>query len=100
MNRWIYFGFTLLVSACNQLPQAPLVTDANGQTVIQINSSGLTCYESTCLEITRGSVRAIGHKRARIPKGIDVSSGTVSLDEFKRMRQSAMLAGGPGSGNR
>lgn len=100
MNRWTYFGFDLLVSACSPPSQASLVTDANGQTAIQINTAGLTCYNGTCLEIKRGSVRAIGHKRARIPNGIDVSDGTVTPSEYRRLLQSAMLAGGPGSGNR
>ncbi len=100
MKKWIYFGFAVLISACSPPPQAPLITNANGQTAIQINRSGLTCYKSSCLEITRGSVRAVGLKRASIPTGIDVSDGTVTPDEFRRLRQSAMLAGGPGSGNR
>ncbi len=100
MNRWTYLGFAALVSACTPPPQAPLVTDANGQTAIQINPSGLTCYDGNCIEITRGSVRAIGHKRTGIPRGIDVSDGTVTPAEYKQMLQAAMLAGGPGSGNR
>ncbi len=100
MKKWACFGFAVLASACATTTQAPLVTNAIGQTAIQINTNGLTCYNSACLEITRSSVRVVGHKRARIPKGIDVSDGTVTPDEFQRMRQAAMLAGGPGSGNR
>ncbi|WP_170473310.1 hypothetical protein [Ruegeria arenilitoris] len=100
MKKWAYFGVAVLVSACGTAPQAPLVTDADGQTVIQINTSGLTCYNSGCLEINpAGSVRAVGYKRTRIPSGINVSDGTVTPEEFRRLREAAMLAGGVGSGS-
>lgn len=83
MNKGIYFGFAVLNSACSPPPQPPLTTDENAQNAILINTSGLTCYKSSCPEITRGSVRVVGFKIARILKGIGVSDGTVTMEEFQ-----------------
>ncbi|WP_419740767.1 hypothetical protein [Ruegeria sp.] len=99
MNRWIWIGALAALAACD-VPQAPVVTGPDGQARIQINTSGLTCYERRCLDINPAarSVRSIGNKTTRIPGNIDVSSGTVTPDEFRQMAITASLAGGIGSG--
>lgn len=99
MKKWIVLGSIAALAACD-VPQAPLVTGPDGQTRIQINTAGLTCYETRCLEIdpTRRSLRSIGNRRIRIPGNIDVSDGTVTIEEFKQMGVAASLAGGEGSG--
>ncbi|AXT28669.1 hypothetical protein D1823_16065 [Ruegeria sp. AD91A] len=100
MKRWIGMGALALVAACDA-PQAPVVTGPDGQARIQINLSGLTCYENRCLDINPSarSVRQIGNKTTGIPRSIDVSEGTVTPAEFKQMGTAASLAGGQGSGN-
>lgn len=100
MKRWIGMGALALVAACDA-PQAPVVTGPDGQARIQINLSGLTCYENRCLDINPSarSVRQIGNKTTGIPRSIDVSDGTVTPAEFKQMGIAASLAGGQGSGN-
>ncbi|WP_247748098.1 hypothetical protein [Ruegeria sp. R13_0] len=65
------------------------MTGPNGQIRIWINTSGLTCYDTSCLEI---------NQTTRIPGNIDVGSGTVTPDEFRQMVITASLAGGIGSG--
>ncbi|MGI9368204.1 MAG: hypothetical protein ACR2O2_05140 [Ruegeria sp.] len=99
MNKWICLGIVTLVAACSAPQQSTVVTGPNGETLIQINTSGLTCYNSRCLDInTGGSVRGVGRKATRIPSGINVSDGTVTPDEFRRLSEAANLAGGMGSG--
>ena len=101
MNRWICIGVLSLLAACD-VPQAPVVTGPDGQARIQINTSGLTCYNTRCLDINPAarSVRQVGNRTTGIPRDIDVSSGTVTPAEFERMGIAASLAGGVGSGNR
>ncbi|MCX8953258.1 hypothetical protein OU790_07405 [Ruegeria sp. NA] len=99
MNKWLGLTALALVAACD-VPQAPLVTGPDGQARIQINLSGLTCYENKCLDINPAarSVRQIGNKTTGIPRAIDVSDGTVTPAEFRQMGTAASLAGGEGSG--
>lgn len=99
MKQWIAFGALFVLSACD-VPQAPVTTGPDGQARIQINTSGLTCYDTRCLDINPAarSVRSIGNKTTRIPGNINVSSGTVTPDEFRQMAITASLAGGIGSG--
>ncbi|MCA0929482.1 hypothetical protein [Ruegeria profundi] len=101
MKKWIGFGSLALLAACD-VPQAPVVTGPDGQTRIQINTSGLTCYDNKCLDINPAarSVRQIGNRTTSIPRNIDVSSGSVTPAEFAQMSTAASLAGGVGSGNR
>ncbi|KIC45103.1 MAG: hypothetical protein AB3N07_00200 [Ruegeria sp.] len=98
MNKWITIGILVLVAGCD-VPQAPVVTGPDGQPRIQINTSGLTCYEQRCLDINPAarSVRQVGNRTTGIPGNINVSSGTVTPDEFKQMGVAASLAGGMGS---
>ena len=100
MNKWIGLGTLALVAACD-VPQAPVVTGPDGQARIEINLSGLTCYQNRCLDINPAarSVRQIGNKTTGIPRSIDVSDGTVTPAEFRQMSTTASLAGGQGSGN-
>ncbi len=99
MNKWICLGIFAFAAGCSTPQQSPVVTGPNGETLIQINTSGLTCYQSRCLDINpRGSVRGVGRKATRIPSGINVSDGTVTPEEFSRLSQAANLAGGMGSG--
>jgi hypothetical protein len=101
MQKWVILGVLGLLAACDA-PQAPVVTGPDGQTRIQINTAGLTCYNNRCLDINPAarSVRQIGNRTTRIPAGIDVSSSTVTPAEFQQMGTAASLAGGVGSGNR
>ncbi|WP_171131935.1 MULTISPECIES: hypothetical protein [unclassified Ruegeria] len=98
MNKWIGLGAVLCLAACD-VPQAPTFVGADGQTRIEINPSGLTCFETRCLDIDprARSVRSIGNRTTRIPGNIDVSSGSVTPAEFRQMAQVALLAGGQGS---
>ena len=94
MKRWVIPGCFVLLAACAPPPEAPVITDANGQMQIQIDPSGWTCYQQTCLLINlAGSVRIFGYYRARIPSDIDVSDGMVTPAEFARLRQVAIAAG-------
>ncbi|NOD33158.1 MULTISPECIES: hypothetical protein [unclassified Ruegeria] len=100
MNKWIGLGALALVAACD-VPQATVVTGPDGQSRIEINLSGLTCYQNRCLDINPAarSVRQIGNRTTRIPASIDVSDGYVTPAEFRQMATTASLAGGQGSGN-
>ncbi len=98
MNKWIGLGALALLAACD-VPQAPVVTGPDGQARIQINTSGLTCYNNRCLDINPAarSVRQIGNRTTRIPGNISVSDGTVTPEEFRQLGIAASLAGGEGS---
>ncbi|WP_299949386.1 hypothetical protein [uncultured Ruegeria sp.] len=98
MTKWISLGGLLLLAACD-VPQSPVVTDPNGQTRIQINTAGLTCYETRCLDINPAarSVRTVGTRTIGIPSNIDVSDGTITPAEFKQLGTATLLAGGTGS---
>ncbi|WP_170479536.1 hypothetical protein [Ruegeria arenilitoris] len=98
MNKWIGLGILGLVAACD-VPQAPVTTGPDGQQRIQINTSGLTCYETRCLDIDPAArtVRSVGNRTTGIPSNINVSSGTVTPAEFKQLGVTASLAGGMGS---
>ncbi len=98
MTRWISLGALLVLAACD-VPQSPVVTGPDGQTRIQINTAGLTCYETRCLDINPStrSVRSVGSRTIRIPANIDISGGTISPDDFKQLGTTALLAGGAGS---
>ena len=98
MNKWIFLGVLGFLSACDA-PQAPVVTGPDGQARIQINTSGLTCYDTRCLDINPAarSVRSVGGRTTGIPGNIDVSDGTVTPAEFRRIGEVASLAGGMGS---
>ncbi|MFY2824414.1 hypothetical protein [Ruegeria sp. MALMAid1280] len=101
MRNWGILCVLGLLAACD-VPQAPVVTGPDGQTRIQISTSGLTCYNNRCLDINPAarSVRQIGNRTTRIPGSIDVSDGTVTPAEFQQMGVTAALAGGVGEGNR
>ena len=98
MNKWITIGILGVLAACDA-PQSPVVTGPDGQTRIQINTSGLTCYDTRCLDInpTARSVRSVGNRTTGIPGNINVSDGTVTPAEFRRLGEVASLAGGMGS---
>ncbi|RBW54846.1 hypothetical protein [Ruegeria sp. A3M17] len=98
MKKWMAFGILGFLAACDT-PQAPVVTGPNGQPQIQISTSGLTCYDTRCLDINPAarSVRSVGNRTAGIPRDIDVSNGTVTPAEFRRLGEIASLAGGMGS---
>lgn len=98
MRTWIGFAAVALVAACD-VPQAPVVSGPDGQARIQINTAGLTCYNTRCLDIDPAarSVRSIGNRTTRIPGNIDVSTGTVTPAEFEQLGITAALAGGVGS---
>ncbi|MGV6805006.1 MAG: hypothetical protein ACWA49_12425 [Ruegeria sp.] len=98
MNKWYWLGAAALLAACD-VPQAPVVTGPDGQARIQINTSGLTCYQTRCLDINPAarSVRMVGNRTTGIPSNINVSDGTVTPAEFRRLGEVAMLAGGMGS---
>lgn len=98
MKKWFTLGILGFLAACDA-PQAPVVTGPDGQARIQINTSGLTCYDTRCLDINPSarSVRSIGNRTTRIPGNIDVSSGTLTPAEFRRLGEIAALAGGMGS---
>lgn len=91
-------GAMVALTAC-EVPQSPVVTGPDGQARIQINTSGLTCYQTRCLDINPASrsVRMVGNRTTGIPRGIDVSDGTVTPAEFRRLGEVALLAGGTGS---
>lgn len=99
MRFWIGIGALAALAACD-VPQSPVITGPDGQARIQINTTGLTCYQTRCLDIDPAarSVRSIGNRATRIPGNIDVSDGTVTIAEFTEMGTRAMLAGGVGSG--
>ncbi|WP_170411628.1 hypothetical protein [Ruegeria atlantica] len=99
MKKWMVLSILGTLAACDT-PQAPVVTGANGQTEIQINTSGLTCYDTRCLDINPAarSVRSVGNKTTGIPRDINVSNGTVTPADFRRLGEIASLAGGMGSG--
>ena len=59
MNKWVYLGVLSLLAACD-VPQAPVVTGADGQARIQINTSGLTCYNTRCLDINPAARSILG----------------------------------------
>lgn len=98
MNKWIGVGLLALTAACD-VPQAPVVTGPDGQPRIQINTSGLTCYDNRCLDIDPAarSVRSVGSRTIPIARNISVSDGTVTPAEFRQMATATMLAGGTGS---
>ncbi len=98
MNKWVILAACGLLTACD-VPQAPVVTGPDGQTRIQINPAGLTCYDTRCLTIDprARSVRMTGNRATGIPGNIDVSDGTVTPAEFRQLGEKAMLAGGMGS---
>ncbi|WP_170425835.1 hypothetical protein [Ruegeria arenilitoris] len=98
MNKWITIGILGVLAACDA-PQSPVVTGPDGQTRIQINTSGLTCYDTRCLDINPAarSVRSVGNRTTGIPGNINVSDGTVTPAEFRRLGEVASLAGGMGS---
>lgn len=98
MNKWYNLSAVALLAACD-VPQAPVVTGPDGQAMIQINTSGLTCYQTRCLTIDPAarSVRMVGNRTTGIPSDISVSDGTLSPSEFQRLGEVAMLAGGMGS---
>ncbi len=98
MHKWISLGVLGVLAACD-VPQAPVVTGPGGQQQIQISTSGLTCYESRCLDINPAarSARMVGNRRTGIPSNIDVSDGTITPAEFRRLGEVASLAGGMGS---
>ncbi|WP_299889427.1 hypothetical protein [uncultured Ruegeria sp.] len=100
MSKWIGLSALALLAACD-VPQAPMVTGPDGQPRIQINTSGLTCYDTRCLDINPAarSVRSIGNRTTGIPSNINVNDGTVTPSEFKQMGVVASLAGGVGSGS-
>ncbi|MBO9445827.1 hypothetical protein [Ruegeria sp. R14_0] len=98
MNKWITIGILGFLAACDA-PQSPVVTGPDGQARIQINTSGLTCYNTRCLDINPAarSVRSVGNRTTGIPGDINVSDGTVTPAEFRRLGEVAALAGGMGS---
>ncbi len=98
MRIWVGIGAMAVLAACD-VPQSPVVTGPDGQARIQINTSGLTCYETRCLDINPAarSVRSIGSRTIRIPGNIDVTDGTVTVSEFRELGTAALLAGGTGS---
>ncbi|NVO56145.1 hypothetical protein HW561_10130 [Rhodobacteraceae bacterium B1Z28] len=98
MRKWIGLGALALLAACD-VPQAPVVTGPDGQARIRINTSGLTCYNTRCLDIDPDarSVRQIGNRTTGIPRNIDVSDGAVTPAEFEQLGVTASLAGGMGS---
>ncbi|WP_120634714.1 hypothetical protein [Ruegeria sp. EL01] len=100
MRKWIGLSALALMTACD-VPQAPVVTGPDGQAGIQINTSGLTCYDTRCLDINPAarSVRSIGNRTTGIPRNINVSDGIVTPAEFKQIGVVASLAGGVGSGS-
>ncbi|EEX09242.1 putative lipoprotein [Ruegeria lacuscaerulensis ITI-1157] len=91
-------GAMVVLTACD-VPQSPVVIGPDGQERIQINTAGLTCYQTRCLDINPAarSVRMVGNRTTGIPRGIDVSDGTVTPAEFRRLGEVALLAGGTGS---
>lgn len=98
MKKWIAFGALAALCACD-VPQAPVITGPDGQARIQINTSGLTCYNTKCLDVNPAarSVRQVGNRTTGIPGNINVSDGTVTPAEFEQMGVAASLAGGMGS---
>lgn len=100
MKSKMFLGALTLLAACD-VPQAPVVVGPDGQARIQINASGLTCYDNRCLDIdpVARSIRQVGYRTTGIPRGIDVSDGTVTPEEFRKMGIAASLAGGMGSGD-
>lgn len=98
MKKWMFLAVFGLLAACD-VPQAPVVTGPDGQQRIQINTSGLTCYDGRCLDIDprARTVRMVGNRATRIPSNVNVSSGTVTPEEFRQLGVSASLAGGVGS---
>ncbi|KIC38675.1 hypothetical protein RA27_19855 [Ruegeria sp. ANG-R] len=98
MRVWVGIGTMAALAACD-VPQAPIVTGPDGQVRIQINTDGLTCYETRCLDIDPAvrSVRSIGSRTISIPGNIDVSDGTIAVAEFKELGTAALMAGGTGS---
>ena len=95
MRFWVCIGAMAVLAACD-VPQAPVVTGPDGQARIQINTSGLTCYENSCLNINPydRSINSVGNRTIRAPGNIDVSDGTVTPEEFKQMYLAARMAGG------
>ncbi len=98
MNKWICLGSLVALAACD-VQQSPVVSGPDGQVQIQINTSGLTCYENRCLDINPAarSVRSVGTRTIRIPGNINVSDGTITPAEFKQLGTATLLAGGTGS---
>ncbi|WP_170562026.1 hypothetical protein [Ruegeria atlantica] len=98
MKKWIALGILGFLAACDT-QQAPVVTGPDGQARIQINTAGLTCYDTRCLDINPAarSVRSVGNRTTGIPRDIDVSNGTVTPADFRRLGEIASLAGGMGS---
>ncbi|MEX0306340.1 MAG: hypothetical protein AB3N12_03035 [Ruegeria sp.] len=98
MRIWLGIGAMVFLVACDA-PQAPIVAGPDGQMRIVINTDGLTCYQTRCLDInpTARSVRSIGSRTTGIPGNIDVSDGTIAVAEFKELGTIALMAGGKGS---
>ncbi len=98
MKKWICLGSLAVLAAC-EVQQSPVVTSPDGQVQIQINTSGLTCYENRCLDINPAgrSVRSVGTRTIGIPGNINVSNGTITPAEFQQLGTATLLAGGMGS---
>ena len=99
----LVLGAPTLLAACLANPNE-LRTGPDGQTLIVLKR-GLNCHNGACIRIDagRGRVSASGREEVAVPEGIDLSTGTLSEDDFARLVQLARSApqvssGGNGGG--
>ena len=99
----LILGAPTLLAACLAAPNDTR-TSPDGQTLIVLKR-GLNCHNGACIGIDarRGRVSASGREEVAVPEGIDLSTGTLSEDDFARLVQLArrapqMSSGGNGGG--
>jgi hypothetical protein len=81
-----------LLAACAVEPN-PTVTGPDGETLIRV-TDGLNCFDGGCvrLDLARREVSVIGREAAEVPEDIEIETGTVTPEEFSRLRRLARTA--------
>ena len=99
----LILGAPSLLAACLADPNDTR-TGPDGATLIVLKR-GLNCHGGTCIRIDarRGRVSVSGREEVAVPEDIDLSTGTLSEDDFARLVQLArrapqMSSGGDGGG--
>lgn len=81
-----------VLAACAVEPN-PTVAGPDGGTLIRI-TEGLNCYDGGCvrLNLARREVSSPGREAVVVPEDIALESGTVTPEEFSRLRRLARTA--------
>lgn len=81
-----------VLAACAVEPN-PTVTGPEGETLIQV-TDGLNCFDGGCLrlDLARREVSALGREPVAVPGDIAVEGGTVTPEDFTRLRSVARAA--------